>query len=78
MDKYYICSNVIVRNVIESYNIHKGFVLWVNLSYYGQNGHIFAYNIFRCIFVNGKFCNLIKISLKFAPKGTIYNKPALV
>ena len=27
----------------------------------GQNGHHFADNIFRCIFVNEKFCMLIKI-----------------
>ena len=39
---------------------------------------ILAGNIFRCIFVNEKFCNLIKISLKFVPKGPIDNNPALV
>ena len=31
------------------------------------NGRHFADDISRCIFVNEKFCNLIKISLKFAP-----------
>ena len=36
-------------------------------------------DIFRCIFVNEKFCILmIKISLKFVPKGPIDNNPALV
>ena len=44
----------------------------------GQNGRHFADDIFRCIFVNEKFCILIKISLKFVPKGPICNNPALV
>ena len=44
----------------------------------GQNGHHFADNIFRYIFVNEKFCTLIKISLKFVPKGSVDYKAALV
>ena len=32
------------------------------------NGHHFANDIFKCIFVNEKFCILIKISLTFVPK----------
>ena len=44
----------------------------------GQNGHYFADDISRCIFVNEKFCILIKISLKFVPNGPIDNNPALV
>ena len=39
---------------------------------------ILADNVFKCIFVNEKFCILIKISLKFVPKGPIDNNPALV
>ena len=39
---------------------------------------ILADNIFKCIFLNDKFCILIKISLKFVPRGPIYNNPALV
>ena len=39
---------------------------------------ILADDIFRCIFVNGNICILIKISLKFVPKGPIGNNPALV
>ena len=35
-------------------------------------------DIFRYIFVNEKFPILIKISLKFVPKGPIDNNPALV
>ena len=44
----------------------------------GQYGCHFAENIFRCIFMNEKFCILIKISLKFVPKVPIDNNPALV
>ena len=44
----------------------------------GQNGHSFTDDIFKCIFMNEKFCNLIKISLKFVPKGPINNNQALV
>ena len=51
---------------------------WDNSFLPGQNGRNFADNIFRCIFVNEKFGILIKIALKFVPKDTIDNKPALV
>ena len=45
----------------------------------GQNGRHFADDIFlKCIFVNEKFCILIKISLKFVPKGQFDKNPALV
>ena len=50
----------------------------VNSSLPGQNGHHFADDIFICIFVKENFCILIKISLKFVPKGPIENKSALV
>ena len=39
---------------------------------------LFPDDIFRCIFMNKKFCVLIKISLKFVPKGPTDNNPALV
>ena len=48
------------------------------LTHPGQNGYHFADDLFRCIFVTEKFCNLIKISLKFVPKGQIDNIPVLV
>ena len=44
----------------------------------GQNGRHFADDISRCILVNEKFCILVKISLKFVPKGPIDNNAALV
>ena len=43
-----------------------------------KNGRLFADDIFRCIIVNEKFCSLVKMSLKFVPKGAIDNNPALV
>ena len=43
-----------------------------------KNGRHFADDIFRCIFVNEKFCILIKISLNFVPTGPIDNISALV
>ena len=47
----------------------------INSSPPGENGRHFADNIFRCIFVNENFCILIKISLKFVPKGPIDKTP---
>ena len=51
---------------------------WVNSSPPGQNGRLFTDDIFRCIFVNEKFCILMKISLKFVPKSPINNNLVLV
>ena len=34
--------------------------------------------VYRCIFVNEKFCITIRISIKFVPKDLIDNKSALV
>ena len=52
--------------------------LFINSSPPRQNGRHFPGDIFKCIFMNEKFCILIQISLKFAPKGPINNIPALV
>ena len=43
-----------------------------------QNSHHFADDRFKCIFMNEKWCILIRISLKFVPKGPIDNVSALV
>ena len=43
-----------------------------------QNGRHFADDIFKRIFLNENIWILIKISLKFVPKGSINNIPALV
>ena len=42
------------------------------------NGHLFADDIFKCIFFIENVWISIKISLKFVPKGPINNIPALV
>ena len=42
------------------------------------NGRHFPDDIFKCIFLNKNVLILIKISLKFVPKGQINNIPALV
>ena len=43
-----------------------------------QNGHRFADDTFKRIFLNENVSNSIKISLKFVPKGPINNNPTLV
>ena len=43
-----------------------------------QNGRHFAVNLFKCIFFNENVWLLLKISLKFVPKGAINNIPAMV
>ena len=55
-----------------------GYIVCINPSPPGQNGHHFPDDIFKCIFMNEKFCILIEISLKFVPKGPINIIPALV
>ena len=52
-------------------------LLTLNTSPPGQNGRHFADDIFRRIFVNGKFWICIEISLKFVPKGPVDNNQAL-
>ena len=48
----------------------------LDLISHGQNVSHYADDIFRCIFVNEKFCILNKISLQLAPKGLIEYSPA--
>ena len=43
-----------------------------------QNGHRYADDIFKRIFLNENIRISIKISLKFVPKGPVDNNPALV
>ena len=44
----------------------------------GPNGRHFADDISKCIFMNEKFCILIRIPLKFVPMGPIDKKSVLV
>ena len=43
-----------------------------------QNGRHFADDVFKCIFLTENVWILLKISLKFVPKGPINNIPSLV
>ena len=52
--------------------------VFINSSPPEQNGRHLADDIFRCIFVNEKFCISIQISLKLVPKGQIDYKSALI
>ena len=58
--------------VVKSYNI------LFNTLRPRQNDRQFPDNIFKCIFLNGNVCILIKISLKFVSKVPIDNISALV
>ena len=60
---------------------HQGDVaigLLMDSSLPAQNDGHFESDSFRCIFVNEKFCILIKVSLNCVPRGPIDNNPALV
>ena len=59
-------------------NIWSGLWLALNSSSPGQNGRHFADGIFKCISSKENVSILIKILLKFVPKGPIDNKSALV
>ena len=43
-----------------------------------QNGRRLAHDVFKCIFLSENVWILIKISLKFVPRGPINNIPSLV
>ena len=58
--------------------VHDLIVQHVNTLRPRQNGCHFADNIFKCIFLDENLWILIKISLKFVPKGSINNIQALV
>ena len=51
---------------------------WFNSLKPRQNGRRFAFDSFKCIFLNENVLIPIKISLNFIPKGPINNIPALV
>ena len=68
-----------------SYLVGYTYTIWfwpqayyVTTSPPGQNGHHFADDIFICVFVNEKFCILIKIQLEFVTKDPIKDNPAMV
>ena len=59
-------------------NMVTEFAYIINTLRSTQNGCHFVDDIFKCIFMNEKFDIIIDISLKFVPKGSINNSPALV
>ena len=72
---YWLCK---VCRCLSSVGNSFNYTYHFNSSPTGQIVRHFADNIFRCIFMNEKFCILIRISLKFLPKRPIDNKSALV
>ena len=64
-----------IRGPFRVIKLHGGAL--INSSPPGQNGRHFADGIFKCIFVNEKFCILIENPLMFVPKCPIDNDPAL-
>ena len=66
---------VFIYNACFCYNLS---ICYINILRLRQNGHHFAEDTFKCIFLYENIRISIKISLKFVPKGPINNNPALV
>ena len=62
-----------ISSYICLFRVHRNLMLVVVTHPTEQNGSHFADNIFKCRFLNEKFCILIQISLKFVPNGSIDN-----
>ena len=76
------CPVSMIWGVIEEADsqvcLDPGTPLHINTLRPRQNGRHFADGIFKCIFLHENVWILIKNSLKFVPKGSINNIPALV
>ena len=70
-------DNVWDQNRHRGMNRYQAFIR-INSLKPRQNGHHFGDDVFKCIFLDENVWILIKISLKFVPKGPINNIPALV
>ena len=70
--------SVYSRMVSRSWSEIQQIWLWFNTLRLRQNGHLFADNIFKCIFLNENVLILFTISLKFVCKVPINIIPALV
>ena len=57
---------------------HHANIITINTLRPRQNGRHFADDVFKCIFLNENVWILLKILLKFVPKGPINNIPSLV
>ena len=60
------------------YHSQQYVAYYFNILRLRENGHHFADDIFKCIFLNEDVWIMLKISLKFVPKVRINNIPALV
>ena len=65
------------RSPLKNRGIPQWAVSFLNTLRARQNGRHFADDMFKCIFLNENVWILIKISLKFVPKGPNNNNPAL-
>ena len=84
IDSSVCCSEICLSVTVITHERHPyGWDLrWVgcctSLTHWGrQNGRHVPDDTFKCIFLNGNVLILIKILLKFVPKGLINNIPAL-
>ena len=85
---------IIASNILMKRTNHEGFdvfkvssMLYLCCNVYNMTWHpkVLTHlslhkmaNIFKCTFMNEKFCISISISLKFVPKGPVDNKTVLV
>ena len=73
----YCKKNVYIYSIIYAYMIHVTPV-FLNILRLRRDGRHFPDDIFECIFLNENVWTLIKISLKFIPKGPVNDIPVLV
>ena len=73
-----LCEGNLLVDSAHQGPVTLGFDAYFKSSPPGQKGRHFADGVFICVFMNVKFCILIKISLKFVLKGSVDNNPALV
>ena len=64
--------------MVDSHHMAQRWTLYIKTLMLGQNGRHFTDDILKYISLNEDVWILIKISLKFVPKGQINNIPALV
>ena len=75
---YYIILNCIRSSLASNGSIKTYMSSLAPPSHARQNGHFSMDGIFKCIFMNEKFCVLITISLKCVFNGSIDNNPAMI
>ena len=76
-------TNIVAQHCLHLHDVKQKELILISASLFNtmrpeQDGHHFADDIFKSIFLNEKVCILIKISLKFVPKCPTHNNQALV